>query len=48
MVHLSLTIAGFISAVAGVWITFGVGWALLSGGVVLFLAGGLGSAREVR
>jgi len=41
-----ISLAGYVSAVAGIATNWGVGWALLVGGCVLFIAGGLGSARE--
>jgi hypothetical protein len=40
-----LSLAGFLMAAAGVWLTFGLGWALIAGGVVLFVAGGLDARR---
>ena len=41
-----LTVVGYGAVCLGVGLTFGVGWALMVGGAVLFVAGGLGSARE--
>ena len=32
----------------GLWLVAGLGWALIAAGVVLFVAGGLGSRREDR
>jgi len=43
-----LTVAGFCAAVVGIGLTWGVGYALIVGGVVMFVAGGLASAREPR
>jgi len=43
-----LTVAGFCAAVAGIGLTWGLGAALLVGGVVMFVSGGLASAREHR
>jgi hypothetical protein len=46
--NILLTLTGFCAAVAGVWLTWGLGYALLLGGLVLFVTGGLASAREPR
>lgn len=46
-VHVLLSVGGFVAAVAGIGLTFGVGPALMVGGVVAFVAGGLAS-REAR
>lgn len=43
-----ITVIGFGLATAGVWVNWGMGYALLTGGLVLFLAGGLESVREGR
>jgi hypothetical protein len=43
-----LSLVGYVSAVTGVGLNWGVGDALLIGGVVLFVAGGLASSRESR
>jgi hypothetical protein len=45
---LALSLIGFVSILAGVWVIWGVGWTCLVGGIVLFVAGGLGSTREAR
>ncbi len=37
---------GFVLATAGVYLNFGLGWACLVSGGVLFVAGGLMSRRE--
>ena len=47
-VHAVLSIVGFCGLVVGVWLNWGLGYASLLGGLVLFLAGGLGTARERR
>jgi hypothetical protein len=44
--NLLLTLAGFVAAVVGIGINWGLGSALLIGGVVLFVAGGLAAAQE--
>jgi len=46
--NLLLSIVGFVSIVIGCVLVWGVGWALLAGGLVLFIVGGVGSAREGR
>jgi hypothetical protein len=43
--NLLLTLAGFGATVAGIWLNWGLGYALLMGGLVVFVAGGL-AARE--
>jgi hypothetical protein len=40
-----LCIAGYGFALAGVYLTWGPGIALLTGGIVLFLAGGLAKSE---
>lgn len=47
-VNAFLSLAGFCGLVAGVWLNWGLGYALLLRGLLLFLAGGLGSARDRR
>jgi len=42
------SVAGYFAMVTGIGVQFGVGWALLVGGGIAFVAGGLGSAREAR
>lgn len=32
-------IAGFCAVVAGCWVLFGIGWALLAGGLILMAVG---------
>jgi hypothetical protein len=44
--NLVITCSGYLCALAGVCVLWGAGWALLAGGLVLFVAGGLASARE--
>jgi hypothetical protein len=44
--NLLICVAGLLSACTGIWVNWGAGYALLVGGVVLFVAGGLSSARE--
>lgn len=44
---LGLSAFGFGLSVAGVYLNWGAGWAALTGGVVLFVVGGL-LAREGR
>jgi hypothetical protein len=46
--NLVLTLVGFCAVVAGIWLTWGLGYALLVGGLVLFVTGGVASAREHR
>lgn len=41
-----MSVAGFVSVVSGIAITFGPGWACIVGGLVLFVAGGLDDARR--
>lgn len=41
-------IAGFALTCVGVAMVFGVGWACIVGGAVLFVAGGLNEARSAR
>jgi hypothetical protein len=41
-------IAGYVIAFAGCWLQFGPGWALILGGTVLFVAGGLSLPRARR
>jgi len=48
VINALLTIGGFVAALIGVWLLWGLGAALLIGGVVLFVVGGAGSARENR
>jgi len=43
VLNLLLSVAGLVLIAAGVWVNWGVGWACLVGGVVLFVTGGLGS-----
>lgn len=43
-----VTIAGFCLSAAGVWVNWGLGYALLTGGLVLFIAGGLATRSERR
>jgi hypothetical protein len=38
-------LAGFVSAVVGVYLIAGLGWACLLGGVAVFVAGGLAGRR---
>jgi hypothetical protein len=44
--NLVITCSGYLCALAGVRVLWGSGWALLVGGLVLFVAGGLASARD--
>jgi hypothetical protein len=44
----ALTLLGFGLAVAGLWLLFGVGWACLVAGIVLFVAGGLQARGQTR
>jgi hypothetical protein len=41
-----LTLVGYVSAVVGVGLNWGIGYACLCGGVVLFIAGGLASSAS--
>lgn len=43
-----MSIAGFGLAAAGVWVNWGVGYALLVVGVVLFLTGGVAERKGPR
>jgi hypothetical protein len=42
----AVSLAGFVAVCFGVDLLAGLGYALVVGGTVLFLAGGLGAARE--
>lgn len=44
-VYLAFSLVGFALAIAGIATNWGVGWASLVAGIVLFVVGGLGSAR---
>jgi len=43
-----LSIGGFAAMVSGIWLNWGAGYALLTGGVLAFVAGGMESRREGR
>jgi len=46
--NLAITVVGFFATAAGIWMSFGTGPALIVAGLVLFIAGGLGSVGEGR
>jgi hypothetical protein len=46
--NLVITVAGLATTTLGLWLQFGAGYALITAGSVLFVTGGLGSARERR
>jgi len=43
-----LSLIGFVAISGGVYVNWGTGWSLIVSGAVLFVAGGLTSAREGR
>lgn len=47
-IYLALSVVGLAVLTAGIGLNWGTGWALMVCGAVLFLAGGVGSAREGR
>lgn len=44
----AICVSGFVCALIGAGLIWGVGVALFGGGVVMFAAGGLASAREAK
>lgn len=47
-INVAFSLVGFVLAIAGIALNWGVGWACLVGGGVLFAAGGLGSRSEAK